>query len=145
MLATSTYSKAYVDACRSRIALQVSAYENLVAAAKGGTAGSASPVRTAIDALEPLYFGNLLIALDAHFVHRLRAAEGKDGNPLNEVRMLCASMMTNNGVLSADKTINYTPAKAVLKIEVGQPIRFTARGFALLSEAFLAEIERKYR
>jgi hypothetical protein len=144
MLATSTYTKEYVDACRSKVAAHVSAYDRLVVAATGGAATSSSPIKVAIDAFEPIHFGNLLLALDGHFVHRLRAVEGKDGNPLNEARMLCNSMMNNNNVLQADKTIKYAPGKAVLEYEIGEPIRLTARDFVLLSEAFLAEVEKKY-
>ena len=39
--------------------------------------------------------------------------EGKDGNPLNEVRILCNSMMNNNNKMCADKTIKFDSAKSV--------------------------------
>ena len=39
MLAASTYTKAHLDACRSKVALQVSAYRNLVAAAAKSVLG----------------------------------------------------------------------------------------------------------
>ena len=68
-----------------------------------------------IDALEPIYLANLLIAMDAHFIHRLRGAEGKDGNPLNEVRMLCYSMINSDNVLQADKTIKEPLHKSFLE------------------------------
>jgi hypothetical protein len=138
MLAASAYTKEFVKTCRTNVALQIATYKRLVAAA------TSHPVEAAVEALEPVYFGNLLIALDAHFVHRLRGVEGKDGNPLNEVRMLCSSLINNAAVLHADKTIKYAPAKSVLKYEIGQKISLTERDFALLAEAFLAEIERKY-
>ena len=49
--------------------------------------------------------------------------EGKDGNPLNEVRMMGNSILQNHGVLSADKTIKYNPAKSILKLQVGAEIK----------------------
>jgi len=68
----------------------------------------------------------------------------KDGNPLNEVRMLCNSMMTNHNILGADKTIKYDPAKSVLKYRFGDQIKLNEADFTRLSGAFFAEIERKY-
>jgi hypothetical protein len=45
--------------------------------------------------------------LDSYFVHRTRAIEGKDDNPLNEVRMLSTSTLRNKAELMADKAIEY--------------------------------------
>ena len=58
-----------------------------------------------IDAFERQLFNHMILALDHYFVHRSRTMEGKDGNPLNEVRMLCHAIMENEGRMSADKTI----------------------------------------
>ena len=91
--------------------------------------------RAAVEAFEPRFFANLTLVLDASFVHRTRALEGKDGNPLNEVRMLCSSLLTNDGVLAADKTIKYTPETSVLKLRVGDEIRLDEKQFLLLFEA----------
>lgn len=133
MLAMSEYSSQYVAQCRARVTADVAAFNALAAVAAGD----------ALAALEAAYFRNALIALDAHFVHRLRGAEGKDGNPLNEVRMLTNALMT--GVpLAVDKTIRYAAAKAVLKLEIGQPVRLSAGDFEQLAAAFLDEIERRY-
>jgi hypothetical protein len=86
----------------------------------------------------------MVLALDSYFVHRTRAIEKKDGNPLNEVRMLCNSMMNNNHMMCADKTIKFDPARSVLKYRVGDEIKLNEADFTLLSSAFFAEIERKY-
>ncbi len=86
----------------------------------------------------------MVLSLDSHFTHRARALEGKDGNPLNEVRVLCNSLVQNGGVLAADKTIRLKPAASVLGYEVGDEIRLTEAAFVRLAEAFFAEIESKY-
>jgi hypothetical protein len=77
-------------------------------------------------------------------VHRTRAIEGKDGNPLNEVRMICTSILHGGGVLTADKTIKYRPEASVLKLGVGDEIALDTSQFRLLLDAFLAEIERRF-
>jgi len=69
------------------------------------------------------------VVLDRFFVHRARGTEGKDGNPLNEVRMLCDSILENRGVLSANKTIKHNPAKSILKLQVGEKIKLTESNF----------------
>ena len=89
-------------------------------------------------------FNNMVLALDNLFVHRARDLEKKDGNPLNEVRMLCESIMNNDGEMGADKTIKIDPAKSVLKYRVGDKIRLNEADFILLSSGFFAEIEEKY-
>jgi hypothetical protein len=72
-------------------------------------------LNAAIASFEPHFFNNMVLALDSYFVHRARAIEKKDDNPLNKVRMLCNSMMNNNGMMCIDKTIKYDAAKPVLK------------------------------
>ena len=75
----------------------------------------------AFEAFEALFFNNLTLVLDRYFVHRLAGAnyEGKDGNPLNEVRIVCDSLLNNNGILRADKQIKLTPERSVVKLHVG--------------------------
>jgi hypothetical protein len=70
--------------------------------------------------------------------------EGKDGNPLNEVRVLCTTLMENDGVLAADKQIRLRPETSVLHLAVGDEIRLTQGEFVRLAEGFFAEIEKKY-
>jgi hypothetical protein len=142
MLGVSKYTQKYIDECRSRVSEQVSAYHTLVAAARAAI--DELHLNTAIKAFEPHFFNVMVLALDSCFVHRLRVMEMKDGNPLNEVRILCNSMMNNNNRMGADKTIKYDPAKSVLKYRVGDEIKLNEAGFILLSSAFFAEIESKY-
>ena len=134
MLGVRTYAKGYIDACRSRVNADVAAYRKVAAAAKKQAA-----------AFEATFFSNLVLALDHSFAHRLRTVEGKDGNPLNEVRMLADSIMENKGVLKADKTIKYTPERSVLQLKPGDKIGLDEAGFGRLADAFLAEVAKKYR
>src|SRR5258707_8110357 len=86
MLGMSRYAKDYIAACRSRVDADLSAYRSLMAAARKETASD--QLGCAIDAFEAAFFNNMVLLLDYFFVHRLRGVEGKDGNPLNEVRVL---------------------------------------------------------
>jgi hypothetical protein len=69
---------------------------------------------------------------------------GKDGNPLNEVGMICDSLLNNNGILRDSNVIKYIPDPSVVKLNVGDKIRISAEEFERLSAAFFAELERKF-
>ena len=86
-----------------------------------------------------------MLVLDNCFVHRSKTVEKKDGNPLNEVRVLCSSMMSNEGIVVADKTIKLNPNTSVLRHQVGDEIKLSEKEFRKLSEAFLAEIESRLK
>ncbi len=144
MPSISNYSQDYINACRSRVAVQVSSYLNLIAAARKQTPEEDIDLEHAIKDFEPHFFKNMVLSLENYFVHRAKAKELKDGNPLNEVRMLANSIMNNNEILAADKTIKYNPEKSILKYKAGEKIEIHEAGFVLLSSAFFAEIENKY-
>jgi len=133
VLSVSSYAKDYVDACRAKVAAQLASYRNVLAAKP-----------SEIDAFERQLFNHMILALDHYFVHRSRTMEGKDGNPLNEVRMLCTAIMENEGRMSADKTIRYKPETSILKFKAGDEIRLSADDFARLSAAFFDEVEKRY-
>ena len=95
-------------------------------------------------AFEPLFLGNLVVVMDGFFVHRARALEKKDGNPLNEVRMICNSLLQTRGVLKEDKTIKYSAEKSVVKLKLGDEIKLTESAFVALFKAFFAEMEAKF-
>jgi hypothetical protein len=86
----------------------------------------------------------MTLVLDRYYVHRLRMVTGKDGNPLNEVEMICDSLMNNNGVLRGNNVVKYIPEQSVVKLKIGDQIRLTAEEFERLSAAFFAELERKF-
>jgi hypothetical protein len=138
MLGVKTYPQDYIDASRARVAAQVASFRALAEPAHD--AGLISPLA----GFSHEFFNNMVIVLDATFVHRLRGVEGKDGNPLNEVRMLANSLTAGGGLLTADKTIRYDQGKAVLGLPLGQPFRLSEDQFVELADAFYAELERKF-
>ena len=133
MLCVNHYPREYVDECRSRMAAQLNAYREL-----------AGPGGAAVEAFEPQFFNHLVLALDRYFVHRSRTLEGKNGNPLNEVRMLCSSLLEHHGVLTADKTIKYRPENAVLQLRLGDEIRLREADFEALCSAFFRELDATF-
>lgn len=128
MLAVTSYSPDNVAACRNRIAADVAAYE-----AAGPSA-----------MLDPVFYGMMVLALDRWFVHRQRSIEGKDGNALNEVRVLSDSIVGHGGMLVIEPSIELRPGTSVLGIEPGATIMIDKDGFHRLSEAFLGEIEARF-
>jgi hypothetical protein len=142
MLGVRSYPREYIDACRSRVEADISAYRNLVKAASSPPANG--KMQSAIQSFEPTFFNNMVLLLDEFFVHRLRTIEGKDGNPLNEVRVMCNSLLYNDNILTADRSIKLSPDKSVLKYQFGDEIKLTEADFLLLSKAFFAEIVSKF-
>jgi hypothetical protein len=149
MLGMKNYPQDYINACRARVDSDVAAYRKHVAAAK--------KKGVSVKALEPFevtFFNNMVLLLDYLFVHRLRTVEGKDGNPLNEVRVLCNSMLHNNNVLTyrrppsepgaATTGLKLSAETSVLQQEEGDEIKLTEADFVRLSSAFFTEIESKY-
>jgi hypothetical protein len=76
MLGIKKYTQDYINACRARVEADLRAYRKQV----GKTPSKEFEVR---------FFNDMVLLLDHMFVHRLAGIEGKDGNPLNEVRALC--------------------------------------------------------
>jgi len=144
MLGVKTYTREYVDSCRARVESDLDAYRNLVAAARSHPASDKAQLESAIRAFESTLFNNLVLVLDAFFVHRLRTVEGKDGNPLNEVRVICNSLLNNRNVMTADKSIKLSPEKSVLQYQFGETIKLNEAAFILIFQAFFTEIERKF-
>ena len=141
MLGMKTYAREYIDACRARVEADLRAYRKQV-----GTA----PTKE----FEARFFNDQVLLLEHMFVHRLTGIEGKDGNPLNEVRILCNSILLNHGTLqvhklpgwpnSAGGAMKLPPEKSVPKLRVGDDVKLSEADFARLSKAFFAELEKKY-
>jgi hypothetical protein len=144
MQGRKNYTQEEIDHGRAAISEQLAAYKKLAKAVGSGTAGK--NVEAAVEAFDALFFNSLTMVMDRYFVHRLPGAdyEGKDGNPLNEVRLIVDSLITNGGVLRADKQIKLTPEGSVLKLSVGDTIRLSQADFERLSAAFFIELERRF-
>src|SRR5205823_2336741 len=141
VLGMKKYPKAYIAACRSRVDANLHAYDKQVGKA---------PLKE----FEARFFNDQVLLLDYMFVHRLSGIEGKDGNPLNEVRVLCNSMLLNRGKLQVEKLpgwpnsavagLTLPPEKSVLKLKVGDEVKLNRDDFVRLSNAFFDELEKKY-
>ena len=141
MLGMKKYSKDYIETCRARVDADLREYRKQVGKAPN-------------EEFEVRFFNSQVLLLDHMFVHRLAGIEGKDGNPLNEVRILCNSLLLNKGKLQIDKlpgwpesagsSIRLSPETSILKLRAGNHVRLREAHFVRLYKAFFAEIERKY-
>jgi hypothetical protein len=130
------YTREEYDHAHAAVDTQLAEYRQVAAMVPG-----ASDVALAF---ETGLFDNMVLVLDRYFVHRLRVVTGRDCNPLNEVELLADSLMNNGGVLRANNVVKWVPAKTVLGLAVGDPIRLTADDFERLAAAFFAELEAKF-
>ncbi len=137
MLGRKSYTREELDHGRSAVARQLDAYDNLV----GGLPPASDGAR---EDFEGRFFNDMTLVLDRYFVHRLRGAAGKDGNPLNEVELICESLINNDGVLRGNNVVKYVPAGSVVKLELGDRIHLTRDQFDRLSTAFFAELEQRF-
>lgn len=141
MVGMKKYTQDYIDACRARVEADLRAYREQVG-------------KTPSREFEARFFNDQALLLDYMFVHRLTGIEGKDGNPLNEVRVLCNSLLLNQGRLQVDKLkgwpmsapsgIKLPPEQSLLKLEVGDEVKLSEAEFLRLAKAFFAELEKKY-
>ena len=141
MLGMKKYPKDYIAACSARVEADLRAYRSQV-----GKAPS--------EEFEARFFNDQVLLLDYMFVHRLTGSEGKDGNPLNEVRVLCNSLLLNHGKVQVDRLpgwpnsassgMTLPPEKSVLKLKAGDEVRLSESDFVRLSKAFFAELEERF-
>ena len=144
MLSVNSYPRTYVDGCRAKVEGQIETYRDVVAAAAKVGAKDGARLDTTLTAFEPRLCNHMVMVVDDYFLHRGRNLELKDGNPLNEVRVICNSLRDNDGLMAADKQIRMDPGSSVLKLQVGDEISLSIEALQRLSEAFFSEIERKY-
>jgi hypothetical protein len=136
MLMRGDYPTEYVDAVRAMVAANVASYTALGLPEEND--------------FERGYVHQLLLALDSYFTHRGRGMEGKDGNPLNEVRMITDSLQGNDAhgpivpLLASNSTIKYKPESSVLGLEIGDPLDLSVAEYETLAVAFLDELEKRF-
>ncbi len=142
MLERKNYTASEIEAGRNIIEADLRAYRRLPAVAKTRE-------------FEAAFFNRAVLILDYLFVHRLPSMEGNEGNPLNEVRILCNSLILNRGKLqleilpdwpaSAGESLTLPVEKSVLTLRGGDDVKLSEADFVRLSKAFFAEIEKKFR
>jgi len=135
MLGRKTYTQEELDHAKASVATQLGAY---------GALASVAAETSELAAFEPLFFNNMALVLDRLFVHRVRLVTGKDSNPLNEVELICESLMENDGVFRTGTVVRYLPDQSVTGLQAGDRIRLTADVFARLSAAFFDELDRRF-
>jgi hypothetical protein len=142
MLGRKDYTREEYENGKSPIDELLAAYKKLVKAVTDATPDR--KVQSTFDEFEGLFFDNMALVLDRYYVHRLRMVTGKDGNPLNEVELICDSLMNNRGILQENNVIKYVPTQSVVKLDLGDQIRLSEQDFERLSSALFAELERKF-
>jgi hypothetical protein len=86
----------------------------------------------------------MVLVLDRYFVHRVRQVTGKDSNALNEVELLCESLVNNRGVLRVGNALKFIPEETVLGLHPGDAIALSRGDFERLSAAFFAVLQRRF-
>ena len=85
----------------------------------------------------------LLLSLDRWFVHRLREVEGQGTNPLTELSLVVAGIMSG-GTLTPVDGIDYRPEDSVLGIRAGAQFTLTLDDAEVLAAAFFGELEARF-
>lgn len=131
MLAVNSYKPDYLQACHEKLGRQLASFRAL-------------PAGKPKDAFAPGYFNAMVLVLDSYFLHRQRSNEGKEGGPLNELRLLCDGIKDNGAVMAKNSTIKYDPAKSVTGIAVGQAIVLDDKRFEALADAVFGDVLQRY-
>src|SRR5260370_20090771 len=120
MLGRKEYTRQEFDHGKAAIEEQLTCYKKLVQAIASELPDKKAP--SALEDFAGVFFNNLTLVLDRLYVHRLRLVTGKDGNPLNEVEMICDSLMNNHGIFRGNNVVKYIPEQSVVKLQIGDQI-----------------------
>ncbi len=128
MLGRKTYPREYIARCQRDIEAQIAEFNDL------------PPVTSTFASR---LAGHLVIVMDACFVNRLRATEGKDGNALNEVRLLAQSLMYGEAVVD-DSTVTWNTEDMVLGLTKGDDLELSISDVDKLQRAFFVAMLDRY-
>ncbi len=134
MLGKSSYPTAQVAAARAEFAALARTWRGVAAKSEAGARAEA----------EAQVFAQMVVALEGWFVHRLRSVEGKDGNALNEVRLLALGVTANGGYFPSDGVIRWKPEASVTGYRAGDRIRLSEAVFSRLAGVYLDRIAAKF-
>jgi len=123
MLAMTKYPADYIESVRAMLGERAAVYRKVG---------------------EAPFFNDLVLVLELAFVHRQRKDEGKDGNPLNELRLLAVGLLTNDGRMVDGKALKVRPETSVLGYAPGDVIALTESDFLRLADAVLAEVSKRF-
>lgn len=123
MLLRTGYDRHYVGSCRESVGAAVAELRRV-------EAGSAA-------------WNQLVPALDRWFAIRNPKVEGRDGNPLNEVRAIAESVTEHGSVMAIPRGIKLDPENSVLGFAEGEELSLDGDAFERLFDAFLAEVEER--
>jgi hypothetical protein len=132
----------YVDACRSRTETQVAMFRETAQAARDHGDADVELLESALESLEYEYFNNMAIVLEGYFADRIRSLGGR-GGAVDEVRAVVRSLMENGGTFALDPQAPLDPARTVLRLAPGDPVRLTLQQYVRLSNAFFREVEAR--
>ena len=141
MLGRKTFSRAEIDRARLMIGSQLEAYRELARAARGADGGDVQP---ALAEFEHIFFTTLVLALDRPFVHRVRMVTGTEATALNELELICDSLLSGDGVFRLGTVVKYAPETSIVGLEEGAHVRLTADQFERLADAVFAELDAKF-
>lgn len=139
MLGRKDYTAQELRNARSAINAEVTSYRALLDESRKRGVDVAL-----LSNFEAALWNNLALTLDRFFVHRLRSVTGKDTSALNELEIICESIMNNAGVLRNGNVIKYNPQKSIVKMNLGDKIELTMVKFEALANASFREIEAKF-
>ena len=113
MLARTSYDPSQIATARAAFAEMVEGWRSIAARSEARARAAA----------EEQVFAQMLVALEGWFVHRARAQEGKDGNALNEVRLLALGVTQNSGRFPEPGPVCWRPEQSLTGLRPGDPIR----------------------
>ena len=134
MFGRNSYPAAQIAACRKDMAEMAGAWRAVAARSEP----------KAREEAEVQVFNQMVVALEGWFVHRPRGVEGKDGNPLNEVRLLALGVTERNGWFPEDGTIRWRPEASITGYAPGDRIRLDERTFSRLAGAYLEAVSASF-